>query len=256
MSTLSVVLITLNEELNIVPCLESVLDIASEIIVIDSGSEDRTAELAKSLGAKVIDHPWEGSFTAQKNFALSRATKDWILCLDADECLSDELRSEISDLISEPKQDSSSVDGYKINRRTSFLGQFMHCWSPDWILRLVRQGKSKYEGGLVHEKLVLADPSKISTLTGCLNHYSYKSIEDYVERLNRYTTLAAKTMSEEGKPFRVYKLLLSPLSMTLRMYFFKGGWRDGIRGIFLCLASGFYGLVKYAKLFALEKNKE
>jgi len=252
MSKLSVVIITKNEERNIGRCLESVRTLAEEMIVLDSESEDQTRSIAESLGARVITHPWEGSFTKQKNAALALATCEWILCLDADEWITPELANEIEALVTGSDPRSSKADGFSIDRHTIFLGQFMHCWSPDWILRLVKQDRAKYVGGLVHEQLEIKEGGKPLRLEGKIEHDAYQSIEQYIARLNRYTTLAATSMHESGRKFRLYKLLLSPPNMALRMFLLKGGWRDGIRGFILCLSSGFYELTKYAKLYALQ----
>lgn len=244
---LSVFLITKQEESNLKRCLESVKDIATEIIVVDSGSTDRTVEIAKEYGAKTY-HKDFTSFTEQKNYALEMTTKPWALNIDADEDLTPALSAEITSVLSNPK-----AEGYYLIRSTVFLGRHMkHSGiALEKCLRLVKKGNAKYTGGRVHE--VLEVKGKIDCLKNIFMHNTYTSIDQYFDKFNRYTSLAALTMFERGKKFNPIQLARQPLEF-IKIYIIKLGILDGLQGFLWALFSSFYPVVKYAKLWDLRRK--
>ncbi len=244
---ISAVIITLNEAENISEAINSV-KWADEIIVVDSGSADETVNLAKAAGAKVFKHSWEG-YAAQKNLANGKAKSEWILSLDADERVSDELREEIRALIEAPEH-----DGYYIPRRSWFLGRWIkHChWYPDYQLRLFRKDNAEWTGGEVHEHI------KVTGSTGKLKndilHYTYKDIADQTERLNKYSTLWAKEAFARGKRPSVFKMLFSPFFTFINVYILRLGFLDGFAGLVISRSLAYYSFQKKAKLIELYRE--
>jgi glycosyltransferase involved in cell wall biosynthesis len=250
MVLISACIITKNEERNIVRCLRS-LDFADEIVVVDSGSTDRTVELAREFTNKVHVNPWPGH-KQQKNFAIGRASGDWILSLDADEEVTPELRSEI---IAARDTGFTGNDGYYIARRSFFLGKWIaHCgWYPDFHLRLFRKTKGKFGGLNPHDIVELDGPT--ARFTNPMLHFTYPDLETYVARLNSYTSIAAQELAARGKRFRLRHVTLSPLAMFLKMYLLKLGFLDGREGLLLSALSAYYVFVKYLKLWELAPGK-
>jgi glycosyltransferase involved in cell wall biosynthesis len=246
---LSVFLITKQEEDNLKTCLESVKDIAAEIVVVDSGSTDKTVEIAKAYGAAVYFKEFT-SFTEQKNFALSKVTKPWALNMDADEYLTPALAEEIAQTI----QKEDTKDGYFLIRSTVFLGRHMHHSgiAKEDCLRLVKTHNAKYTGGRVHETLEVKGTK--GTLNNIFMHNTYTSIQQYFDKFNRYTSLAALTMSEKGKKFNPVQLLRQPFEFA-KIYILKLGFLDGLQGFLWALFSSFYPVVKYAKLWDINRKK-
>ncbi len=248
MEKLSIVILTKNEEENIVRAIKSVKDIANEIIVLDSGSEDRTVEIAESLGAKVFFHPFE-SYPKQVNNAISLTSNIWIFVLDADEELSDELKTSIKNELKNPRYDC-----YFVNRRTFFLGKFLnHTLYPEWRLRLFKKGKVKYEGE-IHE--VVKCFGKIGKLHGDLYHYSFKDFQDFVEKNLRYSRLSAQILYKKGKKSRALDLTFRPVWTFFKFFLLKKGFLDGWRGFTISLSYAFFNLAKYTFLKELSQNKE
>lgn len=242
MSSLSVVIITQNEERNILRCLESVKPVADQIVVVDSGSTDATAAIVRDFGADFIHHPWEG-YSQQKNFAESLATCDFILSIDADEALSDELRKSISTLKREGFEQGKV---YQVKRLTNFCGEWIHhCgWYPDAKIRLYARGTSSWNG-LVHETLVFNNNPQVVPLQGDLLHYSYYSVSDFLSRQDHYSTLAAQ--KEKNKNVSITKLVFKPMWKFIRDYFFRLGFLDGKAGYIICRTNAYYTFMKYAK---------
>jgi glycosyltransferase involved in cell wall biosynthesis len=239
---LSVAVITRNEEGNIERCLRSVLGLADDMVVVDSGSEDRTTAIAEGLGARVIIHPWEG-FPRQKQFAAGEARGDYVLMLDADEELSPALRNSLQEALR-----TGNADGYSLNRKTFYLGKFLeHTWHPEWRLRMFRHGAGRFEGD-IHERVVCA--GRIVRLRGDLHHYSYKNLRDQILRLVQYADQAAGALEKEGTPFRLVNLLFNPCWACAKVLL-RGGWRDGYRGFLVAVCEGVYTALKYA--FLLER---
>ena len=240
---LSVAIITLNEERNLGRCLRSVA-FAADVVVLDSGSTDRTRELARDLGARVIEEPWRG-FAAQKNRAAALGRYPWVLSLDADEWLAEGSEREIREALAAPR-----ADAYAFDRVSSFSGGFVRrTWGKDRHLRLYRKDRARFEGAHVHESLRLDAGSATARLASPLYHLSYRSISDYVDRMNRYTTLAARALEERGTRFSAGRVVVSPAAAFAKHYLLKGGWRDGMRGFVVSAGSAFYVLLKYAKLW-------
>ena len=251
--TLSVCIITLNEEANIVRTLESVREIADEVIVVDSGSTDATVALAEQRGAKVFVEPWKG-FALQKNSALAKAVCDWILSLDADEAVSPELAASIRALLK-----SGSVPqftGYTMNRRNMYLRRWLkHCgYYPDPKLRLIRRGAAEFELRAVHEDMKMQGP--LGHLNGDLIHFAYPTLESFIEHANRYSSLGAQMEAEKGRAgFSFMNIVLRPMVRFLYSYFFRLGFLDGREGLLVLMTHASYVSWKYAKAWELSKER-
>jgi len=247
---ISLFIIAKNEERNIAKCILSARGIVSEVVVVNSGSKDKTALVCRDLGAVVYDRAFDG-FTNQKNFALSKVTSEWALSLDADETLTPELAQEIKRAVQ-----SDEFDGYELTRVNDFLGKRMRHSGikAEHILRLVRTKKAEFRGGLVHEKLHVN--GKTARLNNVFTHHPYDDMESYFEKFNRYTTLAARTQFEKGKRVSVALLVLRMPFEFLRRYVLKAGFLDGVRGLAWAAFSMFYVFVKYMKLWYLWERKE
>ncbi|MCB9897575.1 MAG: glycosyltransferase family 2 protein [Planctomycetes bacterium] len=251
--SLSVAIITLDEELDLPRCLASVAGLADEIVVVDSLSSDRTVEVARQAGARVVEQAFLGH-VRQKQLALETCTGDWVLCLDADEWLDDTLRAAVRRVLDEHAGADSGPVGYRLNRRTSYLGAWIdHCgWSPEWRLRLVRRGRARWAGTDPHDRLeadgVPAD------LPGRLCHRPYVSLSDHLATVNRYTDIMVARRREAGERGSLTKLVLRPPARFLRMYVLRAGFLDGWRGLLVSSIGAFYVFAKYAKLLAVERG--
>jgi len=248
--SLSVSIITLNEENNIERCLKSISNIASEIVIVDSGSTDRTVEIAESFGVKVFVEKWQG-YIIQKNIALKKCTKSWVLCLDADEEVSQELKTSIKEAI---KKDNK--DGYYINRRSFYLGKLLkYSWQPDNMLRLVRRQSNPCWGGYEpHDKLFVIGSTGV--LKGDLIHYSYRNIDDHVKGLTKYAYLVAQSYDKMGKRSHLYNFIFNPFFAFFKKYIIRAGFLDGFRGFLIAILSFFYVFLKYSYLWEIVKDKE
>ncbi len=225
MSSISVIVITKNEEANLPRCLESVRW-ANEIIVVDSGSTDRTLEIARTRGAKVFSEEWKG-YTAQKNSCLAKVSSDWVLSIDADEELSAEAQKDIRALI---LKNDSSVGGYAFRRKVFYLGKWITHgdWYPDYVVRLWKRGKGRFEGRRVHESAHVN--GAIRYLRSDILHYTYRNLADQRGRMETYAKLWAEDQFEKGRPFIWSDLYLRPPLRFLRAIVLKAGWLDGWRG--------------------------
>lgn len=245
---LSVLIRTKNEEKNIERAIKSVQGLAEEIIVVDSGSTDKTVEIAKNLGAKVFFKEWEG-YANQLNYGISLCSHEWILVLDADEELSEELRESIRRELKNPK-----YEVYQLCRRTYYLGRFLkHGWYPEWRIRLFKKGKVLFEG-ILHEKAIFE--GKKGKLRGDLYHYSFKSLEDHYQKTIKYAKIMAQDMKSRGKKFNLLNLIFNPIWHFIKVYFFKLGFLDGIRGFFIAMSGAFYVFLKYKFLYELELKEK
>jgi len=250
--SLSVCIITLNEEANIGRTLKSVKDIADEIIVVDSGSTDSTVGLAKQFGAKVFVEPWKG-FARQKNSALEKATCDWILSLDADEEVSPELAAGIKTLLT---GGTPQFAGYTMNRRNLYFGKWIKRsgYYPDPKLRLVRRGAATFELRDVHEDMKMA--GELGHVKGDMIHHAYPTLESFIEHANRYSSLGADMVARERKvSFSVVNIVLRPLVRFIWAYFFRGGFLDGREGLLVLMNHAAYVSWKYAKAWERSKSK-
>lgn len=247
---LSVILITKNESHNIRDCLDSVR-FASEWIVVDSGSTDNTVELAREFGATVIQtKDWPG-FGIQKNRALSAATGDWILSIDADERITPELGEEIMRVISQPE----ACDAYEIHRQSWYCGKFIRYgdWSNDYVLRLFKRNHAHFTNDLVHERLVAE--GKIGRLQACMKHYSYLSFSQVLQKIDSYTEYSAIQKHRQGKKAGVGTAVLHGLWAFIRCYFLRLGFLDGGHGLALAISNAENSYYRYLKIWLLEQNK-
>ena len=249
MPSLSVVLITKNEASNIRDCLQSAAW-ADEIIVVDAGSTDETVSICKELGAQVYVHDWPG-FGAQKNRALSYATKDWILSLDADERITEALRAEIVRSMKE-----EGAEGYYLPRRSQFCGKFVkHCgWYPDYVLRLFKRNAGKFSDSLVHESVLLK--GRISKMKNPLLHYSYLTPDDVERKVEHYSDAGAKQMYQAGKRSSTPSALLRGGWAFVRTYILRLGLLDGVTGWNIARMNARTTYMKYRKLAALQRGNK
>lgn len=244
---ISVAVITRDEEANLPRCLESIGGLASEIVVIDSGSTDRTCAIAEKFGAIFEVHAWQG-FVAQKNIALKRCTRPWVLCMDADEAVSPGLESEIRQLFASggPRE-----NGFLINRLNFYLGRWIHhAWYPEWRLRFVRRDCAQWVGLDVHEALEVTGPTR--RLAGDLLHYPFCSLSDHFQNTLKYARLAADSYERKNHPCRWYHLILSPWMASFKILVLRSGWRDGWRGWIIAGAKWLNVFAKYA--FLMERR--
>ncbi len=245
---ISVSIITNNEERILAKTLESVTDFADEIIIVDSGSTDRTIEIAESFGCKVFSEEWKG-YAEQKNSSLAKCKNDWILCIDADEVISDELKKSLVGAINQQK-----VFVFQINRRTHYIDKLLkRAWQPDWKHRLVNKfANPRWEGEFVHETLRF--DVKAEKLKGNIIHYSYRDINHHFKKTFNYAKLSAELLYHKGVKFNLANLIFNPIIKFLRLYVINFGFLDGIRGFLACMSAFFYTFLKYALLWELENQ--
>lgn len=245
----SAVVVTLNEEDRLRPCLLSAAWV-DEIIVIDAESQDKTVQVAREFTDRVIVRPWPG-FAAQKNFALEHATGDWVLSLDADEEVSPELREAIGTAI----QDPAAAEGYAVPRHNVFWGTVIRHGGlyPDWQVRLFRRGRGRFVEQAVHESVTV--DGRVDRLRAPLQHRSYRDVTDFVERANRYSSLAAVEFLASGRRTRSRDLVLRPLGRFLSMYLLRLGFLDGWRGLLLASLYAYYVFMRSAKVLEGTKRR-
>ncbi len=261
---LSVAIITHNEEDNIRDALESV-KWADEIVIIDSFSTDRTLKICKEYTDKVYSIEWLG-FAEQKNKAVSLTTHPWVLVLDADERVTEELREEIIGIVRDMPYPSPTplpqgegargrVDGYYISRKNYFGNRWIRYggWWPDYSLRLFRREKGSFQMREVHESININ--GKTGYLKNPLEHYTYKGINDYLKRMQNYSNLAAKELFKNGKRAHIIDLTFRPLFTFCKMFFLRLGILDGFYGIILAGLYSFYTFSKYSKLWEMKRSK-
>jgi len=234
-------IITLNEEHRIARAIES-LRCCDEILVLDSGSADRTTELAEKLGAQVIESPWRG-YAGQKNWAAERATHDWILSIDADEALSEALEGEIWNL----KKNGPKYDAYTMPRLAQYLGRWiLHGgWYPDRKIRLYNRHKGKWVGDFVHESVQVR--GRIGHLEANLLHFTCDSLSEHIKTMDRYTTLAAEELVCRKTPIGWRRLIFDPGWTFFKTYVAQAGFLDGIEGLTIAYMAALYVFLKYAK---------
>jgi glycosyltransferase involved in cell wall biosynthesis len=239
----SLVLITRNAGAQLAACIDSA-PFASEVVVVDSGSVDDTVPVAESRGARVVQQPFLG-FGRQKQFAVERAANDWVLCLDADERLSPELAQAIRHALAQPAHVA-----YAFARCNRFLGRWLRHGEgyPDWTVRLFDRRSARWSDDAVHEKVV--PKGTVGRLSGDLLHDSAESLERYLEKQNRYTSLQAEAMERQGETTTLVRLLLSPAARFVRFYVLRAGFLDGIPGLVHIAIGSFASFLKYAKLAA------
>ena len=249
MIKISVVIISYNEEKKIGRCIDSIQSVADEIVVVDSFSTDDTHRISENKGAKVITNKFEG-FTAQKNFAVGQASHDFILALDADEYLSPELAQSILKVKS-----NCTADGYKMNRLNSYAGKWIKScgWYPDTKIRLWKRQKGSWQGGLVHEVVVMHKDSKVNSLKGDLLHTPYENASQLINKMQQqYANLFAEENANK-KEVTTFQIAYKTIASFLKNYILKRGIFDGYEGLLISVSNANGVFYKYAKL--LEKNR-
>ena len=242
-------LITLDEEANLLRALSS-LTCCDEIVVVDSGSNDRTVEIAREYGARVIERRFSG-YADQKNFAAGVAQHDWILSLDADEALSDQLGAEVREL----KRSGPGADAYQAPRLAQYMGKWIRYsgWYPDPKVRLYNRQKARWVGEYVHEAVEVS--GRVETLRGDLLHFTCRSFSEHLATIDRYTTLAANEMIAQGRRVRVGNLVVSPLWTFFQTYIIKRGFLDGLEGWIIAQMAAFYVFSKYLKVRMMNRPR-
>lgn len=245
---LSLCIITFDEERNIAACLQSA-GFADEAIVVDSHSTDHTREIARGLGARVIERDWPG-YAEQKMFAIAQATHEWVLLLDADERVSPELRASILAALAK----THLPDGFEFARRNHYMGRpILHGgWYPDRKTHLFRKDRASIRPAELHERVRV--DGRVERLKGDVLHYSFDSLSAHLRAMDRYTTLAAREKHAQGARARLRDLTLRPWWKFVRMFFLKGGFRDGLAGFIVAVMAAVYVFLKYAKLRELEQT--
>ena len=247
MVSLSVAIITLNEERNLERCLTSVRQVADEIVVVDSGSIDNTLEIAKRFGARIFKQEFLG-YTAQKNFANSKCSFEHILSLDADEALSPKLIDEVIKV-----KESWKFDAYRFNRLTNYCGKWIRYggWYPDSKVRLFKKSSGKWIGHRIHESFEVFS-NRIKHIPGDLHHYSYYSIEEHRAQVEHFSDLASLALFENGKRTSRIKMYLSPIIKFIKMYFLQLGFLDGYYGLIISWISASSRYKRNMKLLKLQ----
>ena len=250
MPRISVIIITKNEEASLPRCLRSV-SWADQIVVVDSGSTDRTCEIAREHRAEVFVEDWKG-YTNQKNSAMEKATGDWILSLDADEEFTPEAQEEIRAFV---QRDDPAIQACSFRRKVLYLGKWITHgdWYPDDVVRLWRRGKGRFEGGRVHESVRVE--GRIESRSTEILHYTYKDLEDQKRRMEKYSALWAQDQFDRGRPFRMLDYWLRPPARYVRALVLKSGWLDGWRGWLIAWMCAREVRMKYARLSELHLAK-
>lgn len=248
--TLTVSIITLNEEKNLARTLESVKKFADEIVIVDSGSTDKTEEIAKSFNAKFYFQKWLG-YGPQRNKAIELASSEWVLNIDADEEISEELAKKIVDIKDEK---NGNIDVFKINFMSVCFGKKIKHggWSNSYRIRLFKKNSGRFNENNVHEEFITN--SHIGKINEYILHHSYSDLEDYFTKFNKYTTLGAIEYYKKNKKANLVSIVLNPIYKFIRMYFFRLGFLDGLEGFILAITSSLYTMVKYYKLKEIYRN--
>lgn len=248
---LSAAIITYNEECNIERCILSLLPVADEIFVVDSFSTDKTKEICLRLGARFVENPFEGHIQ-QKNYALENASHDWVLSLDADEALTEELQKSILEVKNNPQ-----YNGYRLNRLTNYCGHWVkYCgWYPDTKIRLVKKGKAGWVGVNPHDRLDLTDEQESGFLKGDLLHYSYNTREEHYKQIEYFGDIAARELYEQGKTTNYFILFTKVVAQFIKSFFIKKGFLDGKTGFTISRLSAYATYRKYVKLLRLQQGK-
>jgi glycosyltransferase involved in cell wall biosynthesis len=249
-NTISAVIITYNEERNIVECLDNVKWV-DEIVIVDANSQDRTIELCRKFTNKIYKRPWPG-FGPQKNFGIHQASSDWILIVDADERVPIVLRDEILEIVRQPAE----IVGYRIPRRNFWYGKWVRGAGmyPDYQLRLFKKSAGRYNDVLVHENLILNGPTGF--LKNPMDHITERCLSDHMKKFMQYTTLAAEEKAKKRKKASILDLALNHVATFIKSYFIRRGFRDGIHGFIVSVLAAMYTFVKYAKLWEMTESRD
>ena len=250
MIKLSVVIITFNEEKNITNCLESVKNIADEILVVDSFSTDNTKSICLKRGVRFIENAFEGHIQ-QKNFAAKQAKYNHVLSIDADEVVSETLEKNIKTV-----KNSFTADGYCFNRLNNYCGQWIKhsAWYPDTKLRIWDRRKGEWGGENPHDEFIMQSGSVIKKIKGDLLHYTYKSVQEHVAQMAKFTEIGAQAAFQKGKKAPLIRIYFYPLWKFIRDYIINLGFLDGYYGFIICTISAHSTFLKYVKIRELNKG--
>ncbi|MCI0342010.1 MAG: glycosyltransferase family 2 protein [Planctomycetales bacterium] len=244
---LSVAVIVQDEERNLEACLESV-KFADEIVVVDSHSTDRTAEIARRFTDRVFQREYQGQVD-KKNHAVEKCANDWVLSVDADERVSPELAAEIRETLAR----GGDAAGFQIRRRTFYMGREIRHgeWNPDWVLRLFDRRRGRFGGTDPHDRVEVSGP--VARLSGTMDHHPYRDFAHQIARVQHFSTLAAKAFHEQGRRAGLWMMLVRPWFRFVKGYLLKLGFLDGIPGLAIATASGFYAFARAVKLWELQR---
>jgi len=249
---ISAVIITYNEAQNIARCLESVREVADEIVVVDSYSTDKTEEICSGMNVNFVQHPFKGHIE-QKNYAVSCASYRHVLSLDADEVLSEKLKQSIL-----AAKQSWRFDGYAFNRLTYYCGKWIRHsgWYPDTKLRLWDSSKGRWGGVNPHDRVMMDEQSRVCHIAGDLHHYTYHTIKDHIDQINRFSEIAAQAAYANGRDVNLLlDIVLNPLLTFFKKYFLKLGILDGYQGFMIAIHTAYGKFLKYIKLRELHKSE-
>jgi glycosyltransferase involved in cell wall biosynthesis len=249
--TVSAIVVCFNEENNIGDCLES-LRWCDEIVVVDSFSTDRTVEICRRFTDRVLQRPWAG-YRDQKAFAHSQATQEWVILVDSDERVSPELQDEIRQAL---ENDAGLYAGYAIPRLVFYLKRWWlrGGWYPDYGVRLFRRERATWGGTDPHEKILVE--GRVRKLKHPLRHFTYRDIADHLDRINRFTSISARELKEDGRRVRLSDALLRPAARFFSSYVLKRGFMEGFAGFYVAVTAAVYVFLKYAKLWELKLEDE
>jgi glycosyltransferase involved in cell wall biosynthesis len=251
---ISATIITFNEAENIRAACESV-SWADEILVVDSRSTDATREIARDCGARVVERDWPG-FAAQKQFAATEATHEWVFSLDADERVTEELRASVLSL-RDAVDETHLADGYRVARRSFYMGRWIRGggWYPDYQLRFYRRSKGRWEGAFIHESVKMPEGSRVETLAGDLLHYSVRDAAHHHRMIGeRYAPLAARQMFEAGRRTTALRVATAAPSAFIRSFILKGGFRDGLAGLAIARFAAHHAFLKHLMLWEMQNK--
>ncbi|MBD0824069.1 glycosyltransferase family 2 protein [Aestuariibaculum marinum] len=251
MIKLSGVIITFNEERNIEKCLQSLVNVVDEIVVVDSFSTDSTKAICEKYNVKFVEQKFLG-YIEQKNFALTCASNDYIVSLDGDEALSETLQKSIVKL-----KNNWTLNGYYSNRFNNFCGQWIKYsdWYPNKKLRVFDRRKAKWKGKHIHETIQLTDSKKIGFLKGDILHYTYQTYSEFNLKTEHFSSISAKAYMDLGKKSSIWKILFNPTWAFFKAYFLRLGFLDGLNGFVICVQTANITFLKYTKLRELEKQQ-
>ncbi len=245
---ISACIITLNEADRIADCIKS-LDFCDEVLVVDSHSVDKTREIAIECGARVIERDWPGCIK-QREYSIAEAKHDWVLCMDADERVSPELREEIMRL-----RDAGfpGFQGWKLLRVSFYMGRWIRhgTWYPDYVMRLFDRRVAQVKGNEPHDRIEV--DGKTSKLKSELMHYPYRSLAEHLQRMDKYTTVMAHTLNSQGKKASLFNVVINPWTRFVKYYFLRAGFLDGWRGLVMAYLASQYVRTKYIKLMVMQR---
>ena len=252
----SVTIITKNEEHNLAQAIESV-SWADEVLVIDSGSTDKTIEIAKKSGARVLQHPWQG-YGQQKNYAQQQTKYDWVLSLDADETVPAALAKEIQQVLGTDQISSGAIKGFSVPRRTYYLGHWIQHggWYPNYLVRVADRRAARWSEPPVHESLIVT--GEVKMLENALDHFSFNCIYDQVVTNLNFSKLGSQELQRRGQSPSIFKLLFKPAGKFIETYFLKKGFLDGLPGLVISVNAAYSMFLKYAYLLEgrIRKNAD